>query len=297
MQGGGDAILIPSRFEPCGLTQLYGLRYGCVPVVARTGGLADTVIDANEAALTAGVATGFQFAPANADAFLPAHPPRRRAACATGRPGPSLQRQGMKADVSWDRSAAALRRPLHVPAFEEAGTGMIRTVATKPYRRPEARHLGPAQEGAGLPAAELCRELHPVDLRLPRGLRGQDAGDRRRRPLLQPRGHPDRASRMAAANGFGKVHRRAGRHPVDAGRLPRHPQVQGLRRHHPVGQPQSRRPARGFRHQVQYRQRRPGAGEDHRRDLRAHQGDRRATRSPTSARSTSTRSAPSRPAT
>nr|AIA92653.1 CAZy families GT5 protein [uncultured Rhizobium sp.] len=66
MQAAGDAILIPSRFEPCGLTQLYGLRYGCVPIVAHTGGLADTVIDANLAALNAGAATGFQFAPIDA---------------------------------------------------------------------------------------------------------------------------------------------------------------------------------------------------------------------------------------
>lgn len=104
MQGGCDAIIIPSRFEPCGLTQLYGLRYGCVPVVARTGGLADTVIDANEAALSAGVATGFQFAPNHGGALLHAI---RRLVDAHADTGlwASIQRQGMKADVSWDRSA------------------------------------------------------------------------------------------------------------------------------------------------------------------------------------------------
>lgn len=61
VQAGSDMILVPSRSEPCGLTQLYGLKYGTLPLVRRTGGLADTVIDATQAALTAGVATGFQF--------------------------------------------------------------------------------------------------------------------------------------------------------------------------------------------------------------------------------------------
>lgn len=105
MQAGSDAILIPSRFEPCGLTQLYGLRYGCVPIVARTGGLADTVIDANEAALAAGVATGFQFDPENGAALL--HAVRRAVAVHADRAAwANIQRQGMMADVSWDRSAA-----------------------------------------------------------------------------------------------------------------------------------------------------------------------------------------------
>jgi starch synthase len=61
--------MVPSRFEPCGLTQLYGLRYGTLPLVRRVGGLADTVIDADDAALRGGRATGFAFGPATAGAL------------------------------------------------------------------------------------------------------------------------------------------------------------------------------------------------------------------------------------
>ena len=104
MQAGGDAILVPSRFEPCGLTQLYGLRYGCVPVVAHTGGLADTVIDANEAALAAGAATGFHFGSVTADALKRAvH--RTIRAFEDKKTWAQIQKQGMKSDVSWERSA------------------------------------------------------------------------------------------------------------------------------------------------------------------------------------------------
>ncbi|MES2914675.1 MAG: glycogen synthase GlgA [Pseudomonadota bacterium] len=66
---GADAVLVPSRFEPCGLTQMYGLRYGTLPVVSLVGGLADTVIGASPATLAAGVATGVTFHPVDAQAF------------------------------------------------------------------------------------------------------------------------------------------------------------------------------------------------------------------------------------
>jgi starch synthase len=106
LQGGGDAILIPSRFEPCGLTQLYGLAYGCVPVVSRTGGLADTVIDANPAALAAGVATGLQINAVN-PAALASGISRAVALYHRSKEWKRLQTNGMKADFSWDASGAA----------------------------------------------------------------------------------------------------------------------------------------------------------------------------------------------
>ncbi len=106
MQGGGDAILVPSRFEPCGLTQLYGLAYGCVPVVARTGGLADTVIDANLSARDAGVATGIQFSGVDYHA-LAAAISRTVALYHQTDLWNALQQNGMKADFSWGRSGKA----------------------------------------------------------------------------------------------------------------------------------------------------------------------------------------------
>jgi starch synthase len=104
IQAGSDAILVPSRFEPCGLTQLYALRYGAIPVVSRVGGLADSVIDANQAALTAGVATGIQFWPATQDALEDAlH--RLLSLWRDKRTWLRLQRNGMASDVSWRGSA------------------------------------------------------------------------------------------------------------------------------------------------------------------------------------------------
>jgi starch synthase len=105
MQAGADALLVPSRFEPCGLTQLCALRYGAIPVVARTGGLADTVVDLNHAALTAKSATGVQFFPITRDQFGRA---LRRTVSAYNdtEQWTAMQKRAMAADVSWDNSAA-----------------------------------------------------------------------------------------------------------------------------------------------------------------------------------------------
>jgi len=116
LQGGADALLVPSRFEPCGLTQLSALRYGTVPVVARTGGLADTVIDASPMALAAGVATGVQFAPVSPEIMDAAI--HRTIAIFRDKPAwQKMQANGMTTDVSWRdpaRRYAALFRSIAV---------------------------------------------------------------------------------------------------------------------------------------------------------------------------------------
>lgn len=105
IQAGSDAILIPSRFEPCGLTQLYALRYGTLPLVARTGGLADTVIDANEAALRAGVATGIVFTPITQGALGFAIE-RAFTLYADQKVWKKMQARAMVHPVGWESSAA-----------------------------------------------------------------------------------------------------------------------------------------------------------------------------------------------
>ncbi len=114
IQGGCDALLIPSRFEPCGLTQLCAMRYGALPIVAHVGGLCDTVVDANEMALAAGVATGFHFAPVETGMLVAAV---GRALSVWRQPQlwRRLQRNAMQTDVGWRQPAkryASLYRDL-----------------------------------------------------------------------------------------------------------------------------------------------------------------------------------------
>ncbi len=103
---GADVVLVPSRFEPCGLTQLYALRYGSLPLVRRVGGLADTVVGADEHSLASGEATGIAFDEASpaalADALHRAVRLYRQAEVWRG-----LQRQAMSRRFSWAEAARA----------------------------------------------------------------------------------------------------------------------------------------------------------------------------------------------
>lgn len=100
LQAGSDALLVPSRFEPCGLTQLCALRYGAVPIVAWVGGLADTVVNANPVALDRGVATGIQFQPDSVDA-LRAALAQALALFADRAAWRQMQANAMATDTSW----------------------------------------------------------------------------------------------------------------------------------------------------------------------------------------------------
>ena len=101
IQAGSDILLMPSRYEPCGLTQIYSLRYGTVPVVRNTGGLADTVIDADE---DPSGGTGFTFNGYDAGELMGAIS-RALAAYSDRRRWKAIVRRGMKKDFSWDVSA------------------------------------------------------------------------------------------------------------------------------------------------------------------------------------------------
>ncbi len=106
---GADFVLVPSRFEPCGLTQMYGQRYGTLPIVRRVGGLADTVVDAdvhaNTAVSASAEATGFVFDHASAES-LAATVRRALAAWRDEQRRAQLQTNGMVRDFSWDGPAA-----------------------------------------------------------------------------------------------------------------------------------------------------------------------------------------------
>lgn len=104
IEAGSDIFIMPSRFEPCGLNQLYSMRYGTVPVVHHVGGLADTVIDATDMTMADGTATGFVFnqptVPALNQAVTRAHLLFRKP-----RIWQKLVRNTMNADFSWQKSA------------------------------------------------------------------------------------------------------------------------------------------------------------------------------------------------
>jgi starch synthase len=117
-QAGVDAFVMPSRFEPCGLTQLCALRYGAVPIVSRVGGLEDTVVDAEDSAVAHGRQTGFKFGPVTAENLASV----LQRACATFHDVAAwrrIQRNGMSIDVSW-------RNPARRYADVYRGLGVLR---------------------------------------------------------------------------------------------------------------------------------------------------------------------------
>ena len=125
IEAGSDSFLMPSRFEPCGLNQMYSLRYGTVPIVHRTGGLADTVINATPERLADGTATGILFDHSNADSLWHAV----RYALRLYREQPerwrSLAQAGMRQDLSWTRSAQRYVDLYHAARADREGISSV----------------------------------------------------------------------------------------------------------------------------------------------------------------------------
>jgi starch synthase len=122
IMAGAEVFLMPSRYEPCGLSQLYAMRYGAVPVAHQTGGLADTIVDYSPRAVAEGRATGFLFRPCGSENFLRSI----QLALAIRRDRPAWKRlmaTAMQTNFGWERSAAQ-----YVDAYRRA--------ITHPVRRP-----------------------------------------------------------------------------------------------------------------------------------------------------------------
>ena len=139
LQAGCDILLAPARFEPCGLTQLYALRYGTLPVVRRTGGLADTVVDATSQTIADRTATGFIFEDTSLTGLQSAI---SRALALYREPltWRRLQLQAMAQDFSWDASAAK-----YISLYREVGGASLKTLVE--------------EKRAGLSAQETARQV------------------------------------------------------------------------------------------------------------------------------------------
>ena len=113
IEAGADMFIMPSRYEPCGLSQLYSLRYGTVPIVRKTGGLADTVVNYTPRAFKGSRATGFSFTDSCGASLLTC----LLLALSVYKKKADWQRivkAGMVQDLSWNRSAA-----IYVQLFQD----------------------------------------------------------------------------------------------------------------------------------------------------------------------------------
>lgn len=147
LQAGSDILLAPARFEPCGLTQLYAMRYGALPVVRRTGGLADTVVDATPATIADRTATGFVFDGATAEDLV-ATVERALALYREPLIWRRLQLQAMAQDFSWNASADnyislySAVSGIEPPAYAETPMQAVENAAAKNAKRRAIRQSG-----------------------------------------------------------------------------------------------------------------------------------------------------------